>query len=51
MFGRHFLKIEAILHEVADDMTAFAAFPLRALEEDLESRGRNGTLPHTCYAC
>jgi putative transposase len=28
MLGRQFPRVEAILHEAADDITAFAAFPL-----------------------
>jgi putative transposase len=28
MLGRQFPKVEAMLHEAADDITAFAAFPL-----------------------
>jgi hypothetical protein len=36
MLGRQFPPVEAMLHEAADDITAFRRLPLQPLEEDLE---------------
>jgi len=35
MLGRRFPKVEAMLRAAAQDITAFADFPVLALEEDL----------------
>ena len=36
MLGRQFPKVEAMLRDAADDLPAFAGFPVCTLEEDLE---------------
>jgi hypothetical protein len=35
MLGPPVPRVEAMLHDAAHDITAFAAFPVGALEEDL----------------